>query len=214
MAFADWDFFTGGTVTNALQSTGALVGSSSLEIVMASGSRVQGQLDAGESRGFTKGKIRSLFKNTAVTGTASSVNVGLWCLSSVENMLGTGSGDAYAVGIYPEDSVTNVTLRKITQNLGEFLSTGTLLGSASEDFATATVALELEWNVAVAETGGVVLKVRTGSQTDYSDLSEVISIVDSSSPYTTGFAEGIFCDCDTGQTATFLIDNTEIFTGS
>lgn len=215
MALSDFDFFSGGSPTFGLQTTGALIGTSSLEIVMGGATRIQGQPDSGNTRGFTKGKVRSLFRCTAFTGDQTSINVGLFCLTSVEDVISTGTGDAYAVGIYPEDSVTNVTLRKITQNFGEFLSTGVLLDSAAKDFDTGTtIAMELQWNVDVPDLGGTQLIVRTGSQTDYSDLTEVINHIDTSSPYLTGFAEGVFCDCDSGQTATFLIDNTVTFVGT
>ena len=212
MALSDWDFFSGGSPTFALQTVGALVDTASLEIVSPATGRIQGQLDSGQTRGFTKGKIRSLFRCTANTGTALNSNIGLWCLSSVENMIGTGSGDAYGVGIAPAASA-NVRLRKIDQNFGEWFDDADLAVANKSFIAGTTVAMELEWNVDIPGIGGVNLVVRVGDATDFSDLSEVINIVDSSSPYTTGFAEGIWAATESPATATFLVDNTEIFVG-
>lgn len=213
MSFGDWDFFETGGVTQGLETTGALVGTSSLKVDYSSTDEWHGQLNSGESRGFTKGKIRTIMKMITIGFSASPQSMGVYCLSSAEDITAAGT-DFYAIRVIPLASA-NVSLEKVTNGLSSI--NGTQLGTTQDKNFQAgqTITIELEWDVNIAEAGGTVLKVRTGSQLDFSDLSEVISVIDASSPYETGFAEGIYVNTSSsaGNSQVFF-DNTEIFIGS
>lgn len=212
MAFSDWDFF--GPPTEALQpSSAAIVGSSSLEVTGNNSQAWQGQLNSGFSRGFTIGKIRTLM-NVESTSDPTNLYPGIFCMSESENVTAI-TNDLYAVAVNPNNVSGNVQLKKLNNGILDFDSES-VLGSSQIDFTVGnTIALELEWLADVDQIGGVLLRVRTGTELDYSDLSEVITYVDVSSPYTSTFAEGIMCHFQSGVgVSVILFDETIIFEGS
>lgn len=213
MAFGNWDFFESGGVTQGLETIGALVDTSSLKVNYTSSNGWAGQLNSGQSRGFTKGKIRTVMKMETIGFSASPQSMGVYCLSDAENVVITGR-DFYAIRVRPL-ATSNVSLEKVTN--GVFGINGTQLGvTATKDFTEdEIITIELEWNVDIVGAGGVVLKVRTGSATDYSDLTEVITAIDASTPYTTGFAEGLYIHGGTSSGASEVkFDETQIFVGT
>jgi hypothetical protein len=210
MAFSDWDFFENGGATESLQTTGALVDSSSLEVILTSSDRWQAQLDSGQSRGFTVGKIRTLMKVTAVSS-APNTFVGLFCMTESEDVTAI-SQDLYMVAANPNNIAANLKLKKLNNGITDFSGESTK-GSTQVDFTTGNlISLEMEWQLDVAEIGGIFITIRTGTATDFSDLSDVITYIDPS-PYTSTFAEGLAIQTVT-STATVLFDETTIFEGS
>jgi hypothetical protein len=213
MAFSDWDFFKTGSATESLQPTGFILGASSLEVICNGSDEWQGQLDAGQTRGFTVGKVRTLMKAVSVTGTLSQVYPGLFCMSESEDVTAINQ-DLYMVAVNPNNVADNIELKRLINSIDQF-NTATTLASAQIDFTVGnTIGLELEWQLDLVNIGGIALRVRTGTQTDFSDLSLRFTYIDPS-PLTTSFAEGLALYTNSGSgDVTMLFDETAIFEGS
>ena len=142
MALGDWDFFETGGATEGIQTVGPILGAGSLEVNTASSDNWHGQRNSGFSRGFTKGKIRSILRWDVATGTIGS---GLFCMSDQETLL-NASADLYAAELFPGVSVNNINLYHYQTGID--VGSGTLLGQAQVNFAIgATMPIELEWNL-------------------------------------------------------------------
>jgi hypothetical protein len=79
------------------------------------------------------------------------------------------------------------------------------------------ITLELEWRTeeeVLADLGGASLIVRVGQETDFSDLEDVITYVDTDEPFTATLCEGIWAGLKTvtgSEAVVFTFDNTSIY---
>ena len=211
MALTDWDFFFGlfgGTA--GIQGINPILGSASLETEATGFQVVQGQRDIGFSRGFLKGKIRTLVRLNSI-GAGIIPQAGLFCMSSTEN-IATTSGACYAMSIHP-GTTANVIVKKFpSSGLG---SSPTVLDSGDKTFSVSDIIpLEFEWNLDIPGIGGIVLIARTGDvgDLDFTNLSTIITVTDFS-PFLTSFAEGIYNHSGSATAGNWSWEQTEIFSG-
>ena len=220
MALTDWHIFSAGTAIRAHNAATPILGSTSLVMEATSNSPAakinidisdEAGAVAGTTYAFTKGKIRSLFR---VEDIGNSTHQGLYCLASVGD-LANGSGNCYGVNFKSPEN--DFHLNKYTGS-GLVTYSGTSGGgmtnlqntSSGTAWADDTlIAVELEWD---ASSGTQVdLIVRTGSATDYSDLAQILSHTDASSPHVTSLGEGIFAMYHGGPARIHAADSTQIF---
>jgi hypothetical protein len=159
-------------------------------------------------KGFPAGRIQTLIRFDDIDGTSAQENhAGLLCMQNNNNMAkfsvfgGTGKAYGLSVSVGEGGSPQSVNLWKFTGGIdgsSGSLPGGQLLSSVALPFVFAigeVIALELLWRAEpeiITQVGGVLLKGRIGQTLDFSDLQEVINFVDSTSPYTSTVAEGIW----------------------
>ena len=212
MAFADWFFEQTANATANLTATDPLFGSSSLELSMDSSVSNQGQagyvMDSAVPLGITRGKVRTLL-NKKVSGFASNLYAaGIFCLAEDTDFGSNAATNSYMAIV--DESSGDVTLRYTTIS-GP--SGGTVFDTADISFTNnLTIGLELEWNVDFTNIGGTQFIVRTGTMTDFSDLSEVINYIDPTVRTINGY-EGIVMMQDFATTpGVWYFDQTSVFT--
>jgi hypothetical protein len=201
MSLSDWEVYkSSGSLGVAIDTATPLVGSGSLQMVLSlSTGRCNLRLSSAHSRGFLKGKVRTLLQpNSAGT----TLKMGLYCMASQADI--TTDGSFYRLMWY------NGAVRLDKPTSGIDHSPTELTSSAYSLSAGQTIALELEWAYDLAEWGGTRLVGRVGSATDFSDLAEVIAYTDTSTPLSTSVGEGLFSYTTSGA-KTVLGDETTIF---
>ena len=200
MSFSQWEKFTLGAATFSLDTITTIVGSSSLKLA----SVLAGQANTLPSSSsllpcaLTKGALRTLIKTVSLP---NNVQVGLYCMANTRNATQGTSRTSYYVH-FRNTGVSTGEVRLLKNSSG--------IGGASVVMATfptmnqptgSTFSLELQWTVAIDEINGVDLVVRYGSLTNFSDLTDVIHIIDTSSPLTITQGEGIGANDPTGISA-------------
>ena len=212
MPLADWDFFQSVGANQGLNLVGPIVGTSSLTATGTSFIEWHAQRNNTFSRGFDKGKVRTLMRTNSIGFSVSSFLPGIFCLSDVEDIT-PGGTSFYCVIAKPQNVANNVKLKKINDGIGDIDSTTSLIEGTKDFSVGTTIALELEWIADLVTLGGTLLTVRVGDALDYSDLAPLMSIVDTTSPYTTGFAEGLVLQTDNSGVYDMFFDETDIFSG-
>lgn len=229
MSLNDWNkYFDGGTLSSNPQGTAFTniltpvdgTGSLSLSHIATTDFQSINLVPATIPVGFLSGRIRTLIRldsfNDGGSPNLQENHAGILCLQNVENMAQFGSfggtGQAYGASLTIGEgfSTESVRLWKFTDGLegsGGFLD-GTILDSVVFPFAIAegdTIAIQLIWRadpLIISDLGGATFSVSIGQASDYSDLQEVITYVDTISPYTSTVAEGLFA-CFKNNLATF-----------
>lgn len=209
MSLSDWDSFITNqpglslaiNVLTPLISLGSgRIGGSSLTGGTSS-ALIHVSTASGRTRGVTHGKYRSIFRYDDFT---TGGFIGFTFLQSVLNIAGS-TGNFYSAYIKQSDG--KLYLAKTTGN--NVANGGTSLGTAYFSPGINTVfTLEAEWIVDVTELGGTAMFVRRGFETDFSDLTTVISYLDASSPFITSLAESIFV-VETSSGGVFNVDFDE-----
>lgn len=202
MSLSQWTFDGGGS--HALNTSSPIEGVSHLRLVADTNSSKRAWLTSGAD--LTTGKIRSLIRIPAVGSFASVANLGLFGMRA---NVTTGDQASYwgyfggAISGYPY--TPTVAISK-----GGFPGQTLLASVAGPTFTNATTwkALELEWQ-RDADSGFVLLTVRTGSLTDYSDLTTVLTYTDNSAPYSVAATAGLTARRNDGITVDF--DKTDIY---
>ena len=140
---------------------------------------------SGRTKGVTKGKLRTLFRYD-VPPTSGSVNwYGLAFMMSTEDI--TGSANYYRAQ-YNFNTGRFELVKATAYSVGTVLAQGPIFAPGNN----VTIGFEVEWIKDIPELGGVAIFVKYGFATDYSDLTSVITYVDSTSPYLVSVAESIF----------------------
>lgn len=160
------------------------------------------------STGYRSGRVRSLlrFKQGSPASSSFLNYAGILCMQSVTDMAkfgvfgGTGQGYGMAVIIGNSFTLQEVRLLKFTSGLDG--SSGNLtpysLSSVPLPFvlsANSVMCIELVWRTDQAtldDVGGGYFSLRVGQQQNFSDLTQVISYVDSISVYTGTVGEGLW----------------------
>lgn len=216
MSFTDWEFLTTGTVTHNLQTLDAIAGSSSLEIVptgTTAGIAAQIDPDSFLTRGFTRGKIRTLLSmkdpenNVTVT---DFFRAGIFFLADSPNY-GSNTGDAYKVTPAPAGDTIDLVFDSIAAQTVVIASAPIQdsFGFQEEE----VYPIEVEWWLNPTEFGGVRIIVRHGTQADFSDLEDVIDIIDAPGNQDAAGYEGLFVSRNSGSFGTphWFFDNTSIW---
>lgn len=173
---------------------------------------------SGYSHGITPaGRLRTICQVNAHDGSASQTSYfGLSIMNSQENLV-TG-GSCYALLVSSDEGLVNPTLRlhKFTSGLTDGLTSSSLIFIPFPGSITIGVpfTLEIEWVVDITNLNGTLLIARTGTDTNFTDLTGQMFIVDSISPLTTSVTEGVvasFKSSSISNTKTVLFDNTVLF---
>ncbi len=210
MSLADWDAYITNVglglsinVLTPLVSTGSgriggtLGGGTNTAIVNPT-------VASGRTAGVTQGKFRTLFRYDDFT---SAGKIGISFLQSNKDV-GTGASDFYSAYLLQTDG--KLYLRKTTADI---ITAGTTLSSVYFSPGINTIfSLEVEWIVDEAELGGTAMFVRTGFETDYSDLTTMITYLDTTSPFTTSVSESLFVvELSAGGLFNVDFDQTALF---
>lgn len=219
MALTDWDTYSagGGQVDYNVDVLTPLVQTASLQIFAQDGGfgNMVVTDSSGRTKGVSAGRLRTILRlDGPYTGVSASNYCGILAMQSHEDMGTTGS-DCYMWGWrFTGNGATSqwFTLRKFTNTNN---SLGTLLSEVSivSPYAIGSViTLEFEWVEAFATLGGVILRGRSGTMTDYSDLTEQVAYFDNSSPLTTTVAEGLGAKASTigSSDQIYTLDTTEL----
>jgi hypothetical protein len=157
--------------------------------------------------GYRSGYVQTLLRFTQdplTPATAYTTIGGIICMQDRENIsqFGAfgGAGRGYAAGIILQNTVpSRVALYKFTAGgMGNYSLLGTQELTSHVDSGVnfgVVLGLRFTWYADtenLVATGGVYLKVELGQQEDFSDLSTVITYIDSSSPYVTTVAESLW----------------------
>lgn len=226
MAFSDWVQNQSANPVIALDTTSPIVGSGSLSItVPLSGARQCAHLylDAPFSKGFLKGRIRTLLRwdtGGLLASGAQREGAGIVGVQSQLDVSGT-TGSCYSCYLGKKDvagSAFKIVLGKHTAGLsstvGNTYLSDTSLGitPTAGDFWP----FEFEWVVDIPGLGGVRLIGRLGTKNsqDFGTLVDQFDLVDSSSPLSASVAEGVFAG--KGNTAVttnddWSFDQTTVF---
>ena len=227
---ADWTVFGTGVVTRATTSAGKnemslatnpnneaavaspsgvpVIGTGTLRMrVGASGNSINiipvfpGALAT--DRGLLAGKIRTVMRWNASGG------VSYWGLMALQSALDmtTGTHNAYGLACNTFSSANNIHIAQFDNTI--LAGWGSLAASPSNTFMDdVPIALEFEWDA--TSLTSVVLTVRKGSMTDFSDLAPLLSFTDTVSPHVTSVAEGLWGVYGSGGIDVYW-DNTTIF---
>ncbi len=181
--------------------------------------------------GFIAGRMRSrirLDNMITVSNPTHVSHVGLLCMQSVENMAEFGAfggmGECYGMSIAIGNgfSTQAINFHKFTAGIdgsSGSIST-TVLDSAATPFSLSqgsVVSVELSWRaepLTLTDLGGAYFVVRVGQMADFSDLQDVITYLDASSPYGVSVSEGIWAGLKSGTSAQapkVTFDQTSIY---
>ena len=143
---------------------------------------------SGRTKGVTKGKLRTLFRYD-VPPPSGSVNwYGLAFMMSAENAA-TGSGNHYRAQYnFNTGRIELIKALSTTISGGSVIAQGPIFSPGNN----VTIGFEVEWIKDIPELGGVAMFVKYGFATDYSDLTPVITYIDTTSPFLVSVAESIF----------------------
>ena len=183
--------------------------------------------------GFLSGRMQTLIRldsfDDGGTPNTQENHVGLLCLQGGENMAQFGAfggiGQCYgcSFSIGEGFSTQNVRLWKFTAGLDGStgnLNPGQVLDSVPSPFPLTQsdiVAIEIVWSadpIVITDLGGVLLTVRVGQNSDFSDLQDVINYVDTITPYTVTVAESVwagFKNAVSGFENRVTFDETSLF---
>ena len=211
MAFGDWTQYVNQGWVFAINVTTPLVGIGSGRFTPApfgAGTDMSNIVVtnlSGRTKGVTQGKIRSLFRYTNPPTAGTLNGFGFTFMMSAENV-STSTGNFYGAGY--DFNTGRLHIRKAT--LSSLSSIGSGTGLAQSEIVTpgngVVMSLEVEWIADTVELGGTAIFVRTGSLNDFSDLTTVISYLDTATPYTTTVAESIYIITGNGIGAAWSLD--------
>ena len=171
---------------------------------------------AGLSHGVApNGRLRTVCRVDIHEGGTPLISYfGVTALQSQDDL--TAGGSCYALLLASGEGLVDpvLCLHKFTSGLPNGLPTPPLISIPFPVTLGVPFAMELEWIVDVPNLGGTFLLARTGTQTDFSDLTAQMSFVDTSSPITTSVAEGVvasFKSNSVSDTKKVIFDNTTLF---
>jgi len=163
------------------------------------------------------GRIRTICQVDQHDGVETQTSYfGVCVMQSQENLVLGGS--CYALLVASDEGLSNPTLHihKFTSGLTDGLTVLSLVSIPFPGTITLGIpfTIELDWIVDVPNLNGVLLIGRTGTATNFSDLTGQISFVDTVSPLTSSVAEGLcasFKNNLVASTKKVLFDNTTLF---
>ena len=226
---ADWTFFGTSAVTRATTSTGKnemnlhltstnesyevpsvgipVLGTGTLRMRIGTGGAMNiipvfpGALAT--DRGLLAGKIRTVMRWN------NSGGVSYWGLMALQSALDmtTGTHNAYGLAFNTLGGANNIHIAQFDNTV--LVGWTSLAASASNAFMNnVPIAVEFEWDA--TSLTSVVLTVRKGTMTDFSDLAPLLSFTDTVSPHVTSVAEGLWGVFVSGPINVYW-DNTTIF---
>jgi hypothetical protein len=209
MAFSDWTIYKSPTTLRAyLEIVNPITGTGSLYLNnTGNGSVINRTNLIGSGARYTPGILHGKIRQTFYVTNANRSRIGFSILQNTLDITG-GTSSYYGVFAKADFGGTQRRLEVVRWNTGAETS---LYSSPTPlwEFNT-TFTLEVEWEV---QAGQVVITLNQGTAIDYTDLSLVTTVNDTSgSRLTTSVGEGPFLlKWDTfGDAYTAYFDNTEI----
>ena len=210
MGLADWTFTGSATASLESVSPAAPVGSKWLHLAVPSGVGFPlvaqaAPKDPPYPHGSTEGRLRSILRYHS---NVLNCRFGFACMQSQANLV--SGGQAYAAVLTRGVPSHYIDLIKITAGI----ASSTLIARSPLDLWSwgTTLTLEFAWKLDLANEGGIILHVRLGTATDYSDLAEVdnlTEVVVSTAVLTTTVGESLIVrNEDGGGTGHFYADQT------
>ena len=225
----DWTVFGTGTLTRATTSAGknemSLATSATNESAVASPSGIpvigtgtlrmrvglSGAMNIipvfpgalATDRGLVSGKIRTVMRWN------NSGGVSYWGLMALQSALDmtTGTHNAYGLAFNTLSGANNIHIAQFDNTV--LTGWTSLAFSPSNTFMNnVPIAVEFEWDASSGTS--VLLIVRTGSMTDFSNLSTLLFFTDTVNPHVTSVAEGLWGVYGSGGVDVYW-DNTTIF---
>lgn len=211
MAFADWTQVLTGNMTSSLDLGSPINGAGSLLCSRTSTStntsnEANMHLNTGSfTVGVTKGRIRSLIQieNSGVGAMTAHYAAIIACMYDPAFSTTTTANDGYIAGFTVQsDGDQAIRIMKcgvgiasgtsfdfalqITGNLAQVKPFGPLV---DQDI----LPIEFEWVLDVPNLGGIRLTFRRGNvgDTDFSNLSTILDVIDAASPHTVASFEGL-----------------------
>lgn len=199
MSLADWQQFNT-NMTVSIETITPILNSGSLKMAQSAVNFRLNMLPSVASlrpHAFTKGALRTLIKPVSFTGL---VRIGVTCMQS--------GRDVHNVGACYFAHLSNSSIVLGKGDLHVFTTLATVPFTLTSGVVTA---LELQWLTLIDEISGVDLTVKTGVATDFSDLAEVIHMVDTSTPLSVTQGESLGVDDGSGGSLlTVLYDQTTL----
>lgn len=204
MALGDWTTYPATNFQYTLNVTTPLVGNASLRLVdtASTGTKAANMHLGGTfSKGFLKGRIRTIIRNQATVLTTSSTQraFGIAFMQSSLDMRTVGNGYMAWWGLYSVSQVAgqlSMGIAKYNTNVG-FRNLPVHL-AATTPFAVSPgdhYPFQVEWVYDLINIGGTRITVSRGTLNtlDYNSLVPVsgLDIIDSASPLATSVAEGL-----------------------
>ena len=158
----------------------------------------QPKITSAPTQGLPSARLTMLTRGVTIGDTGQSV--GLLCMMSQRNV--TNAGRAY----YLQYHLLNGRL-----DLGQIVSglnvAGTLFSTVTANNVSAS--LQLSWDLA-SNSSQITLRGYVGTQSDFSDLTQVISHVDTTPLTATVTEGGFYTDGGGGNDVSVLVDNLEL----
>lgn len=183
MGFADWTFYTVGSPVLALStSPSAPVGTQWLHMGMGSGAQVVAvpKDPPYPHAGVTHGFLRTLLRYDD-TGLRSQA--GLLCMCNQDNLLAWQGGKGYGAVLdnHVADGTRMIKLVRFDNGIYDLALGGAILAVSLANLAwslNTLHAMELSWRLEPSPPDRIVLTVRLGSASDFSDLAPVEQLAD------------------------------------
>lgn len=195
MAFTDWDFYTQGVTSPSIgiDTSSNLVGVGSLRVSGTGTGAWSGHLDNSFAKGFTSGRIRTVFRKKGANGLVHFV---LYFMASQLDI--TNGGSCYFLKMTHGSSAFTVQkstsggLQGSSTTLATYTNTTNGMRYAN---ANEPCTVEVVWfggPSAVAVFGGTRIQVRCMQGTsNFNQMASLPVVTDTTSPLMTSVAEGI-----------------------
>lgn len=208
MAFADWEGDNNDTtaslnIATPIVGNGSLLMSSTLSTSNNDPAATR-NLNNTFTRGFSKGRIRTLARFDFVKQFWNAAAVGIYCLATTSIASGGAGTNTYYFGCTSYNTndpnspnATHYIFKQSSDgNLGDLLPADAIADTQSLSGGVVQgniLPIQFEWNVDIPNFGGTRLVYSVGNigDTDFTNLATVYDIVDNSSPITSGSREGI-----------------------
>ena len=214
MALADWTLYQSQPgLTAEITTTTPILDAGSLRLVNigeASSVNLQNFTSLLYTPGLLEGRMRQILR----IDSAGKTRAGFAFMQSAADISTTDDKDYYQVVAHADATAATRTIR-IDRIDGGSVNTTNLFETSSPAWTVGSVfTIEVDWQASVTEIGGTRITVRTGTATDFSDLSEIADLTDPSpDAHTTTLGEGpyILKFDTTGETYEVRYDNTSVF---
>jgi hypothetical protein len=215
MAFSDFEVFTFGSPVVEISAVAPVEGTASLRLTGNSsfGLSTHAYLapdSSGFTQGITQGRLRILAKYVTTSGFTPLLTFRLYAMMSARNIT-SGSHSFYTLSIRRSDGL--LTIHKTTTGSIGNIGPGLVSTTVSLPVDGISFALEFSWFVSLSEFNGVSLKAKYGLADDYTDLNEVLSVIDATSPIVTSIVEsfGIASLPDSVASMDTRIDKVQLY---
>ena len=160
----------------------------------------QPKITSAPTQGLPTARLRMSVRGVVISD--NDQHVGLMCMMSQRNMSSGVQGQAY---------YWRYTLRNGTLQLGQFVSgiNSTPIVFSTVSAHNISAALQLSWDLA-SDSSRITLRGYIGNQQNFSDLSQMVSHVDTTPLTATVTEGGFYQETGSGRDVSLLVDNLEL----